>query len=75
MNARTQGGTRLIANVYYNQNAGDASKWLYLPDTTRQAYNDRTSENVSLRVTWQATPRNKIGDSGTSRRTAGHVRG
>ena len=61
VNARTQGGTRLIANVYYNQNAGDASKWLYLPDTTRQAYNDRSSENVSLRVTWQATPRNKIG--------------
>ena len=25
-----------------------------------QAYNDRTSENVSLRLTWQATPRNKI---------------
>ena len=61
VNARTQGGTRLIANIYYNQNAGDASKWLYLPDTSRQAYNDRTSENASLRVTWQATPRNKIG--------------
>ena len=29
VNARTQGSTRMIANVYYNQNAGDPTKWLY----------------------------------------------
>ena len=27
VNARTQGSTRTIANVYYNQNAGDPTKW------------------------------------------------
>jgi Carboxypeptidase regulatory-like domain len=59
-NARTQGGTKKIANIYYNLNAGDATKWLYAPDLNNQAYNDRTSENVSLRLTWQASPRNKI---------------
>ena len=45
----------------YNQNAGDSTKWLYLPDPSRPAYSDRTWENVSGRVTWQMTPRNKIG--------------
>ena len=32
VNARTQGSTRTIANVYYNQNAGDPTKWIYVPD-------------------------------------------
>jgi carboxypeptidase family protein len=61
VNARTQGSEKKIANVYYNLNAGDATKWLYSPDLNNQAYNDRKSENVSLRLTWQVTPRNKIG--------------
>jgi hypothetical protein len=61
VSARTQGSTRAIASVYYNQNAGDATKWLYAPDLSRPAFSDRTWESVSGRVTWQATPRNKIG--------------
>ena len=61
VNGRTQGSTRAIANVYYNLNAGDPTKWLYNPDLTKQAYNDRHGENTSARITWQATPRNKIG--------------
>jgi hypothetical protein len=60
VNGRTQGGTKKIANIYYNLNVGDATKWLYAPDLNNQAYNDRTSENISLRLTWQASPRNKI---------------
>ncbi len=61
VNARTQGSTRGIASVSYNQNTGDATKWLYSPDPDRPAFSDRTWENVSGRITWQATPRNKIG--------------
>src|SRR4029453_3614280 len=38
VNARTQGSTRGIASVYYNQNTGDATKWLYLPDPDRRAF-------------------------------------
>jgi hypothetical protein len=60
VNGRTQGSTRAIANVYYNLNAGDPTKWLYNPDLTRQAYRDTKSENISVRFTWQASPRNKI---------------
>src|SRR6185503_7276530 len=58
--ARTQGSTRTIANIFYNRNAGDPTKWNYDPDPSQPAYSDRTWENVSGRVTWQASPRNKI---------------
>jgi hypothetical protein len=61
VNGRTQGSTRIIPGVFYNQNAGDPDAWLYAPDTTRPEYTDRTWENLSGRVTWQATPRNKVG--------------
>jgi len=61
VNARTQGSTRTIAGIYYNLNAGDGTKWLYAPDQGQRAYSDRTWENASGRITWQVTPRNKIG--------------
>src|SRR5712691_3150622 len=61
VNARTQGSARTIANVYYNLSAGDATQWLYSPDVSRPAFNDRTSENVSGRITWQVNTRNKVG--------------
>src|SRR5579862_6399158 len=61
INGRTQGSTKVIAGVYYNLNAGDPSKWLYAPDPNNPAYNDRTSENISGRVTYQISRRNKVG--------------
>jgi len=59
--ARTQGSTRVNANMFYNLNAGDPTKWLYARDESTPGFSDRTWENVSGRLTWQATPRNKIG--------------
>lgn len=61
LNAHTGGSTREVTNVYYNLNAADAGKWLYSPDLTRRSYSDRTFENASGRITWQATSRNKFG--------------
>jgi hypothetical protein len=61
VNARTQGSTRITANQFFNKNAGDPTKWLYVPDFSRPGFSDRTWENISGRVTWQVTPRNKIG--------------
>jgi hypothetical protein len=61
VNARTQGSTRVTANQFYNLNAGDATKWLYAPDFSKPGFSDRTWENVSGRVTWQVTARNKVG--------------
>ena len=61
VNAHSSGSTREVANVYYNLNAGDPSRWLYAPDLNRREYSDRTFENASGRITWQVTPRNKVG--------------
>jgi len=61
VNGHTGGNTKPSANVYYNLSAGDPAKWLYAPDPTRREYSDRTFENASARLTWQVTPRNKIG--------------
>ena len=61
VNGHTGANTRSTANVYYNLNAGDPAKWLYSPDLKRREYSDRTFENASARVTWQLTPRNKVG--------------
>jgi hypothetical protein len=60
VSAHAGGGTRKSTNVHYNRNAGDLNQWRYAPDTTRQAFSDRTFENVSGRLTWQALPRHKV---------------
>jgi hypothetical protein len=60
VNAHAGGSTKESTNVYYNLNAGDPSSWLYVPDVSRREYSDRTFENASGRVTWQATPRNRF---------------
>ena len=60
VNAHAGGSTRESTNVYYNLNAGDPSRWLYVPDLSRREYSDRTFENASGRITWQATPRSRF---------------
>jgi len=79
INARTQGSTRLISGIFANANAGDASKWLYVADPNNQMYSDRTWENVSGRITWQVTPRNKFGafwdEQATCRKCTGATTG
>jgi hypothetical protein len=57
---RAQGNSNYITNMYYNKNAGDPNAWLYVKDETRQAFNDKTWQNTSGRITAQVTPRNKV---------------
>jgi hypothetical protein len=57
---RSQGSSSYIPSMYYNKNAGDPNRWLYEPDLTRQAFNDKTWRNASARFTMQVTPRNKV---------------
>jgi hypothetical protein len=53
--------TRLyVSGMYYNKNEGDPNAWTYEPDLTRRAMYDGTWLNVPLRLTWQASPRNKF---------------
>jgi hypothetical protein len=60
MSVRRQGSRRNILNVYYNDNAGNASQFYYAPDFDRPAFYDRLWENYTPRITWQATPKNKF---------------
>lgn len=57
---RHQGNRNQVAGMWANQNAGDPTKWTYEPDFDRQAVDDGTWKNTSLRLTWQATARNKF---------------
>lgn len=58
--ARYQGNHRLVGGMFRNRNAGDANAWTYVPDESHQAKADSSWKNVSTRLTWQATPRNKL---------------
>ena len=60
MSVRQQGSRRNTLNVYYNTNAGDATKWSYAPDFSKPAYYDRQWENYTPRITWQASQKNKF---------------
>ena len=60
---RVQGQRRDTLNVFYNQNAGNATAWTYVPDLGQAAFSDRTWENYTPRITWQITPRNKVSGS------------
>src|SRR5688572_3864421 len=60
LSLRWQGSRQNILNVFYNQNAGNPAAWTYVPDFSRPAFYDRTWENYTPRVTWQASSRNKF---------------
>jgi hypothetical protein len=58
--ARVQGSRQNITNIWFNNNAGNAAAWTYSPDFSRPAFYDRTWENYTPRITWQASSRNKF---------------
>jgi hypothetical protein len=60
ISVRQQGSRQNILNLWYNQNVGNAAAWTYVPDFSQPAYYDRTWENWTPRITWQASPRNKF---------------
>src|SRR4029434_2776080 len=68
---------RTNANQFFNLNAGDASQWLYVRGDP--GFSERTWENVSGRVTWQANAKNKISgfwdEQATCRKCEGQTSG
>jgi hypothetical protein len=60
LSAKNQGTRLYVSGMYYNKNAGNPNAWTYEPDLTKRAIYDGTWINVPLRLTWQATPRNKL---------------
>jgi hypothetical protein len=57
---RHQGNRQYVAGMWENLNAGDPTKWTYAPNLSGQAVDDGTWKNGSMRLTWQASPRNKF---------------
>jgi hypothetical protein len=57
---RNFGQALSVPGMYANANAGNPNAWTYVPDLTKQARNDTSRRTVSLRLTWQMTPRNKL---------------
>ena len=60
LSVREQGQRQNTLNVYYNANAGNPNAWTYVADFTQPAFSDRTWENYTPSVTYQASPRNKF---------------
>jgi hypothetical protein len=58
---RHTGSRNKVAGIFINKAAGDVNRWDYDPDFSKQAVDDNTTKNSSLRLTYQATPRNKFG--------------
>ena len=59
-NLRDEGSERTVPGMFANKNAGDPTKWLYEADTTRPAVLAASYRITALRLTGQATPRNKF---------------
>jgi hypothetical protein len=60
LNLRNQGSESATAGMFANANAGDPTKWTYVADRSRQSRNAGSWSIASLRLTTQATPRNKF---------------
>jgi hypothetical protein len=58
---RHTGSRNFVAGIFENRAAGDINRWDYDPDFSRQAVDDNTTKNSSIRLTWQASPRNNFG--------------
>ena len=48
---------KYVADHFFN---ADPLAWVYVPDKTRQGTDTQVHRNYAWRVTWQATPRNKL---------------
>jgi hypothetical protein len=57
---RVYGNGTSVPGMFANANAGNPNSWSYSPDTTLQARNDTSTLANGLRLTWQASQRNKI---------------
>ena len=50
-----------VAGLYWNRNTNNPNAWTYEPDTSRRVWNRQRQPDTQLRMSWQATPRQKVG--------------
>jgi len=59
--ARQLRSSMYAAGLFWNKNLNNPNAWTFEPDLSKPASNERKQTDGQLRLTWQATPRNKIG--------------
>jgi len=59
--ARYNVNSDYVAGLYWNKNTNDPNAWTYEPDKSRRVWNEQKQPDEQVRVSWQATPRNKLG--------------
>jgi hypothetical protein len=52
-----------VANTFQNANKNNPNSWTYVPDLTKPGVTGDPLPMAGLRLTWQATPRNKVAGS------------
>jgi hypothetical protein len=57
---RQTGGKSTVPGLFWNKNAGDPTKWVVDFDRSQPAFANRVERQATVRLTWQATPRNKF---------------
>jgi len=57
---RQVGGERTVPGMFENKNAGNPNSWTVDFDKSKQAFNNSLERQATIRLTWQATPRNKF---------------
>jgi Carboxypeptidase regulatory-like domain len=60
MSVRWQGQRQNTLNLFANRNAGNPNEWTWVGDYDTPAFSDRTWENYTPRITWQASQRNRF---------------
>ena len=53
-----------VAGLFWNKNTNNPNAWTYDPDPNRRVWNDQKQPDAQLRMSWQATPRQKVGFTG-----------
>jgi hypothetical protein len=61
MSGRYQGAYVFSPGMFYNANANNPARWDYVADTSRPASLEKTWKDAQLRLSWQASQKNKIG--------------
>jgi hypothetical protein len=57
---RQVGGERTVPGMFYNRNAGNPNSWVVDFDRSQQAFSNSLERQATIRLTWQASPRNKF---------------
>ena len=63
VSARYKNSGNYAAGMYYDKNFNNPNVWAFEPDLNRPAANPSIWKGAQLRLTWQASQRNKIGVS------------